>query len=74
MEVPHFHNENLEKFRIWCAMAHWQGFMPVYTMRANMLVLRRAGAPQSIKHIDVCHIHEETNVTQVTWIETIAPL
>ena len=52
-------------------MTHQQGFTPVYTMRANMLVLGRAGALQSIKHIDVCHIHGEIDVTQVTWIKTI---
>ena len=28
--VPHFHGENLEEFRVWCAMAHQQGFMPVH--------------------------------------------
>ena len=71
MEVPHFHGKNLAEFRVWCAMTHQQGFTLVYTVRANMLVLGRAGALQSIKHIDVCHIHGETDVTQVTWIETI---
>ena len=30
-------------------------------------------SPLSIKHIDACHIHEKTNVTRVTWIETITP-
>ena len=51
IEVPHFHSENLAEFRVWCIVVHRQGFMPVYTTRANMLVLRRARAPQSIKHI-----------------------
>jgi len=44
-------------------MVHRQGFILVYTMRANMLMLGWARAPQSIKHIDACHIHRETNVT-----------
>ena len=61
--VPHFHSENLTKFHVWCATAHWQGFTPVYKACAIMLVPRQAKAPQSIKHIDVCHIHGETNVT-----------
>ena len=63
MGMPHFHSENLAEFRIWCAMAHLQGFMPIYAAHANMLALVRAEAPQSIKHIDTCHIHGETNVT-----------
>ena len=45
------------------AMTHRQGFMLVYIVRANVLVLGRAGAPQSIKHINMRRIHEETNVT-----------
>ena len=64
MGMPHFYNENLTKFRVWCAMAHQQGFVLVYTARANVLVLGQAGAPQSIKHVDTCHIHGETNVTR----------
>ena len=63
MGMPHFHRENPAKFCIWCTMAHRQGFTPVYTMRANMLMLGWASALQSIKHIDVCRIHGETNVT-----------
>ena len=71
--MPHFYNENLTEFRVWCAMAHQQGFVLVYTARANVLVytaranvlvLGQAGAPQSIKHVDTCHIHGETNVTR----------
>ena len=38
-EVPNFHSENPVEFRVWCAMVHWQDFMAVYTVRANMLVL-----------------------------------
>ena len=52
MGMPHFHGKNPAKFFIWCAMAHRQGFMLVYTMPANVLMLGRAGAPQSIKHVD----------------------
>ena len=37
--------------------------MPMYAVHANMLMLGRARAPQSIKHINMCRIHEETNVT-----------
>jgi len=73
MEVPYFHNKNLAEFCVWCAMAHRQGFMPMYMAHASMLVLRWARAPQSTKHIDTCRIHWETNVIQVTWIETITP-
>ena len=61
--MPHFHGKNLAKFRVWCAMAHRQGFMLAYMACANILVLGRAEAPQSIMHIGTCHIHEETDVT-----------
>ena len=69
MGMPHFHGKNPAKFFIWCAMAHRQGFMLVYTMPANVLMLGRAGAPQSIKHVDTWSIHGETNVTwwQGSW-------
>jgi len=63
MGMPHFHGENMVEFYIWCAMAHQQGFMPVYTAHANVLLLGWASAPQSIKHIDTCCIHGETDVT-----------
>ena len=63
MEVPHFHGKNLAEFRVWCIMAHRQGFMLVYMALASMLILRRAETPQSIKHIDVCRKHGEANVT-----------
>ena len=63
MGMPHFHSENLAKFRIWCTMVYQQGFMLVYTARANMLVLGRARAPRNIMHIDTCRIHRETDVT-----------
>jgi len=63
MGMPHFHGENLAKFRVWCIMAHWEGFMPMYTARAYMLMLGRVGAPPSIKHINTCRIHGETDVT-----------
>ena len=63
MRMPYFSDKNLTKFHFWCAIAHRQDFMPVYEVRANMLMLGRAGAPQSIKHIDACYIHGETNVT-----------
>ena len=63
MGMPYFHGKNLAKFRVWCAMAHRQGFMPMYAARANMLMLGRARAPQSIKHVDAWRIHMDTNVT-----------
>ena len=62
-KVSHFHGENPAEFHIWCTMAHQQGFMPMYTARTNMLVLGQEEAPQSIKHIDVCRIHGEIDVT-----------
>ena len=58
-----FSRQNPAEFHIYCAMAHQQGFMPVYTAHANMLVLGQAEAPQSIKHVDTCRIHEKTDVT-----------
>ena len=39
MRMPYFYGENPTEFRVWCAMAHRQGFMLVYTGRANMLML-----------------------------------
>ena len=50
--MPHFHNKNLLEFHVWCAMAHRQSFMLVYTTCANVSMLGQSGAPQSIKHID----------------------
>ena len=38
MVMPHFHGENPVEFRIWCAMAHWQGFASVYAVCIDMLV------------------------------------
>ena len=63
MEVPNFHSENSVEFRVWCVIVHQQGFMPVYMVHANMLMLGLAEAPQSIKHINACCIHGETDVT-----------
>ena len=63
MGMPYFHDENPVEFCVLCTMAYQQGFMPMYMACANMLVLRRAGAPQSIKHVDTCRIHRETDVT-----------
>ena len=39
MGMPYFDGKNLTEFRVWCAMAHLQGFASMYTMRTNMLVL-----------------------------------
>ena len=39
MGMAHFNGENPAEFHIWCAMAHWQGFLPMYMARANMLML-----------------------------------
>ena len=50
-------------FCVLCAMVHRQGFMTMYMAHANMLVLGRARAPQSIKHINTCRIHRETDDT-----------
>ena len=61
--MPHFHGENLAEFHVWCAMAHQQGFTSVYTMCLDMLILWQAKALQSVKHVDACCIHGETNVT-----------
>ena len=48
MGMPHFHSENLTEFRIWCTMVYQQGFVLVYTTRANMLVLGRAKALETL--------------------------
>ena len=63
MGMPHFHGENSAEFHVWCAMAHQQGFTSVYTMCLDMLILWQAKALQSVKHVDACCIHGETNVT-----------
>ena len=42
--MPHFYGENLAKFRVWCATAHWEGLILVYTTCVNMLGLRQAKA------------------------------
>ena len=55
MGIPYFHGKNLAEFRV---SAHQQGFLPMYTARANVLVLRWARAPQS-----TWHIHGETDFT-----------
>ena len=39
MGMPYIHGENLVEFRVWCAMAHRQGFVSVYTALIDMLVL-----------------------------------
>ena len=44
-------------------MVHRQGFMTMYMAHANMLVPGRARAPQSIKHVNTCRIHRETDDT-----------
>ena len=43
----------------------WQSFhfAPVYTVRVSIFMLGWVKAYQSIKHVDVCRIHRETNVT-----------
>ena len=56
-KMPHFHNKNTTEFHVWCTMVHWQGFVPMYTARISMFILRRAEANQSIKHIDTCCLH-----------------
>ena len=61
--LPHFYDENLTEFCVWCAMTHQQDFVPVYTVRANVLMLGQVRAPQSIKHVDTCRVHGETDVT-----------
>ena len=63
MGMPYFHGKNPAEFHICCTMVHQQGFMPVYPAHANMLVLGQAEAPQSIKHVDTCRIHEKIDVT-----------
>ena len=66
--MPHFHGENEAEFRIWCAMAHRQGFASVYTLLINMLILGWAEALQSIKCVDASFIYKESSVTR--WHES----
>ena len=49
--MSHFHGKSLAKFCVWCAIAHWQGFFPMYTACINMLKLRKAKAYRSTKHM-----------------------
>ena len=64
--MPHFRGENLAEFHVWCAIAHRQGLVLVYTACLNIFILRQTGAHQSIKHVDACRIDWETNVTRET--------
>ena len=61
--TPNFHDENPVEFRVWCAMAHRQSFVPMYTTCVIMFIQGQAEAYQSIKHVDACHIYGETDVT-----------
>ena len=61
--MPHFHGENLAKFWVWCPIAYQQGFAYVYTARFDMFAPWRVEALQNVKHVDMCCIHRETNVT-----------
>ena len=49
MVMPHFHGKNSADFRIYCDMAHWQGFASMYMVRINMLASWRAEALQSVR-------------------------
>ena len=44
MGMPYFHGENEADFHVWCAMAHQQGFVPVYMACIDMLALWLAEA------------------------------
>ena len=50
-KMSHFRRKSLSKFCIWCVIAHWQGFFPMYTACINMLGLRQAEAYRSTKHM-----------------------
>ena len=52
--IPHFHNENLVEFHVWCTMVNRQGFASMYTVRIDMLVLRQAEYSMNI-HGNQCH-------------------
>ena len=41
-----------------------QGFMSIYTVCIDMLILRHTEALQNIMIVDACRIHGETNVTR----------
>ena len=63
MGMPHFHGENPAEFCVQYPMTHRQGFMFVYMVHIDMLAPWRAKAPQSVKRVDACCIHEKTNIT-----------
>ena len=63
MGMPHFHGKNPTKFHVWCTMAHQQGFVTLYMVLIDMLILWWAEALQSVKHVNACRIHRETNIT-----------
>ena len=67
-KVPRFHSKNSAKFRVWYAMAHRQGFVPVYMACVSMCVLRRAEAHQSNKHVNACRIHQSNKHVNVCHI------
>ena len=58
-----FSGKNLAEFRVWCDMAHRQGFAFVYTTCIDILAPWWDEALQSVKHTDMCLIYSETNVT-----------
>ena len=63
MGIPYFHGENLAEFRVCYAMAYRQDFAFVSAVHIDMLILWRAEALQSIKHVVACRIHGEIIVT-----------
>ena len=58
--MPYFHSENPIEF---CVGYGSPGFVFVYTTCIYMLASWRTETLQSVKHVDACHIHRETNVT-----------
>ena len=53
MKVPYFHGKHLVEFRVWCTMAHWQGFAPAYTARVNILMHVTYMGHKAPKHVDL---------------------
>ena len=74
MGMPYFHDENLAEFCIWCAIAHRQGVAPIYTTRIDMLILRRAETPQSIKRVDACQCVSHTWGNHCHWVTRIGKI
>ena len=61
---PSFRCENTTTGCLIFMVKIGQGFMSIYTVCIDMLILRHTEALQNIMIVDACRIHGETNVTR----------